>query len=102
MKMLLCDGSDVDLIKHLSVKFIDEAQEFFGKGFLSYNSHGPLHLCEDYKQWGNLEKVSCFPFETYLGSHIKDAVRSGHKPLQQIYTHVGNLNSVVPQKNLRN
>ena len=53
------------------------------KGFVSYNVHSLVHLYDDYKRFGSLENVNCFSFESYLGV-LKNCVRSGYCPLQQI------------------
>ena len=50
---------------------------------MSYNVHSLIHLIDDYTNYGSLDNISCFPFESYLGL-LKSVVCSGFKPLQQI------------------
>ena len=40
-----------------------------------------------------MEQISAFSFESFLGAHIKGAVRSGYKPLHQIAQHIELINS---------
>jgi hypothetical protein len=55
--------------------------------------HSVIHLPDDYESFGSLDNISCFKFESYLGAHIKGAVRGGFKPLQQIVHHAKYMNS---------
>ena len=64
-------------VKVMLKTFVTDSQKMYGKSIISYNVHSLLHLPEDYNCFGNLEKVSAFPFESYLGTHIKGSVRSG-------------------------
>ena len=41
------------------------------------------HLTDDYSRFGNLDKVSAFQFESYLGS-LKRMLKSGYLPLKLI------------------
>ena len=95
MRILLSDNNNTDLAKELVKRFVKEAKKIYGKGFISYNVHSLIHLPDDYKKYGNLEHISCYNFESYLGTHIKGAVRSGFKPLNQIITHVNNVNDKI-------
>lgn len=90
--------NNLDFIKSLQKKFVKDAQFIYGKSFACYNVHLFTHLAEDYARYGILSKISAFSFESYLGSHIKGAVRSGYKPLQQISKHVNkeNAKSSIP------
>ena len=93
MRILLTDdNSYIEIAKEQLQNFVKGAKKIYGKGFVSYNVHAVAHLPEDYNNYGNLENISCFSFENYLGSNIKGAVRSGYKPLNQIVSHVRNLN----------
>ena len=55
-----------------------------------------------YLTYGNLRKISAFPFESYLGIHVKGAVRSGFKPLQQISHHINIFNESPCDMNIPN
>ena len=55
----------------------------------AYNyDHSIINLADDYSNYGSLDNVSAFPFENYLGLHIKSPVRSGNVLLSQIANHV--------------
>ena len=97
MRILLSDGMEENLavVSDLMKDFVKHSIELYGKSFVSYNIHCMTHLTEDYKSYGNLNNISAFPFESYLGSNIKGAVRSGYKPLHQICDHVANKNSEI-------
>ena len=57
-----------------------------------------MHLPEVYQEFGIIDNVSAFNFESYLGSEIKSSVRAGFKPLVQVGHHVSRLNNIVPNK----
>ena len=98
MRLLLTDGQDNNLgnVQQMLCSFVNGAKDIYGRSFISYNVHCLTHLTEDYLKYGNLQNVSAFPFESFLGIHVKGAVRSGYKPLQQIHSHIhkNNLNIV--------
>ena len=68
--------------------FVKNSMSLYGKSFMSYNVHSLLHLVDDYKKWGSLDEVSCFCFESYLGTIIKGRLSGRNKPLEQICRHV--------------
>ena len=74
---------DVLFCSELLKKFCNECLILYGKSFMSYNVHSVIHLVEDFKLFGSLDNVCCFPFESYLGL-IKNYVKSGNNPLQQV------------------
>ena len=83
MKFLLKDDSAVHLqfVQSLLLRFVTGAVIIYGSSILSYNMHCVQHLTEDYKNFGNLDKIPAFKFESYLGVNIKGAIRSSYKPL---------------------
>jgi len=89
-KLLLSDGQqdNCDFIENILKRFVVESKEIYGLSFVSYNVHSLIHIADDYRKYGNLENISAFPFESYLGSQIKASVRSGFQPLKQIATHI--------------
>ena len=101
MKFLLQDDNQnyMQFVNNLLIRFIEGAIKIYGHSFLSYNMHCVQHLPEDYMSYGNLDNVSAFKFESYLGTHIKGAVRAGYKPLQQIKRHIVNVNATFILKN---
>lgn len=67
----------------LLVRFVKTAAKLYGPEFVVYNVHCLVHLGEDVRKFGNLDKVSCFPFENFLGK-VKKCVRKPQVILQQI------------------
>jgi len=97
MRFLLFDGmlDNMFIVSELLEDFLKTSIEIYGKGFVSYNIHSMIHLPEDYTRYGNLNTISAFPFESYLGTNVKGSVRSGYKPLHQIVEHITNKNEEV-------
>ena len=50
--------------------------------------HSLIHLTEDYYKWGPLGRVSCFEFESYLGSGVKGRLTGRNKPVEQLMRHI--------------
>lgn len=69
----------IEFAQLLLNSFVKYFQDIYGKHLISHNIHGLLHLCEDYKLFGPLDNVSCFPFENF-----KSILRKHEKPLEQI------------------
>ncbi|XP_070167405.1 uncharacterized protein [Polyergus mexicanus] len=51
---------------NLLVYFVDNYKNLYGREYMSYNVHNLLHLANDVKTLGSLDKFSCFQFENYL------------------------------------
>jgi len=83
------DTSDDDMkVCSLLLKtFVNQCSALYGEGFVSYNIHSMIHLPDDFKRFGSLDVVNCFPFESYLGL-FKECVHSGYKPLAQVSAYV--------------
>ena len=52
-----------------------------------YNMHGLLHLVSDYKRFGSLDKISSFPYESYL-CKLKSYITRPGKQLQQVVKRI--------------
>lgn len=104
MKLLLTDHQHCNLkvIQSLMIQFVSDAADLYGISFVSYNVHNLIHLHQDYKEYGNLNLVSTFPFESFLGTQIKGSVTAGFKPLQQLSHHLGQFNVKVPEVHVSN
>jgi len=63
--------------------FVKKFGKLYGNQFISHNVHGLLHVVDDFKKYGALDKCSCFPFENYL-KNLKKMVRKSEKPLEQV------------------
>jgi hypothetical protein len=97
MRILLTANQEQNLefCKELLVSFVVESKKLYGEGFITYNVHSLIHLPDDYQKFGSLDNVSCFPFESFLGSHIKGCLKGHYKPLEQIVKHCSNTNACV-------
>ena len=87
--------NNVENARKLLINFVNSASLIYGDGFISYNVHSVIHIPDDYLRWGPLDNVSCFAFETYLGSIIKGRLSGRNKPLEQIARHVTKENSKI-------
>ena len=88
----LCQ-SHADYAHKLLVMFVEYASQLYGQEFVVYNVHCLVHLSDDVKNFGPLDKTSCFPYENYL-KHVKKMVRSSNLPFQQVVRRLAELNSV--------
>lgn len=99
MRLLNSDNQEnnLDFIKNLLIQFVEQSKIIYGKCFISYNVHNLVHLTDDYRNYGNLNKITAFPFESFLGSNVKGSVRAGFKPLNQIAEHIERKNAnIIP------
>ena len=97
MRLLLSPDScnnDIPLCANLLTEFCHGCVSLYGKGFITYNIHSLIHLIEDFEQYGSLDSISCFVFESYLGL-LKNIVKSGYRPLEQIANRVWYSNDTV-------
>ena len=80
------------LARTLLRRFVDKTAEFYGKAYMIYNVHNLIHLADDALKYGNLSKVSCFPFENYM-QQIKKFVRGNKHFVQQVIHRVSEIDS---------
>ena len=52
---------------NLLKSFVKISEEKYGLSFMSHNVHNLLHLCNDVRKFGPLDKFSSFPFENKIG-----------------------------------
>lgn len=76
-------GKYIEFPQGLLNYFVKSFQIIYGKHLISYNIHGLLHLCQEYKLFGPLDNVNCFPFENFMKT-FKAMLRKHEKPLEQI------------------
>lgn len=62
--------------------FVERFQQIYGCHFISYNTHGLLHLVDDYHLHGPLDNCSAFTFENYM-KELKGMLRKHETPLHQ-------------------
>jgi len=55
-----------DYAKKLLVIFVESCAPLYGKEMLVYNVHSLIHLPDDVKKFGPLDRFSAFPFESFL------------------------------------
>ena len=86
MRVLLTPSQPVgtvDFAGNCLRNFVDSFRGFYGRGQMVYNVHSVVHLVDDYRRFGNLDAVSCFPFESYM-SKLKTHVKRPGKELAQV------------------
>ncbi len=47
--------------------FVKDFGLIYGLEFVGYNVHSLIHIALDARNFGPLDSISCFPFETFLG-----------------------------------
>ena len=63
--------------------FVVRAKRLYGEWFLVYNVHSLTHIAAAADRYGSLDVCSAWRFENHLGK-MKNMVRSGSKPLEQL------------------
>lgn len=84
--LLLDDDSDADTIDYaeeLLVAFVEHYCDLYGSDMVVYNVHNVIHLADDARKFGSLDKVSAFCFENFLGKLVK-LIRKPNQPFQQL------------------
>ncbi len=72
-----------ELANSLLVSFVEHFGQLYGEEFWVYYIHGLVHLSEDVKIHGNLDLISAFPYENFLGK-LKKLVWGPCSPLTQV------------------
>lgn len=84
--------------KELLEWFVDQSSYLYGQEFVTYNVHSLTHLHEDLVNHScNLQKMSAFPFENYLGM-LKKYVRKAQNPLSQLAKRIDELENCCVQR----
>lgn len=81
--------------------FVSCFSDLYGEETISYNVHGLLHLPDDVKVHGSLDKFSGFKFENEL-QHIKRLIRGKCLPLQQIHRRIVERQNSIISTSLEN
>ena len=89
----------MDEVEQWLKEFPMECLEYFGRDFNCYNVHSLHHVVEDYRRFGNPEKISAFKFESYNGHHVSKIPNATNKaqPALMIATHTARINKVIPK-----
>lgn len=77
----------VDVAEKLLSNFVTHYIQIYGERHVVYNVHNLIHLTDDAKVFGSLEKFSAFPFENFLGK-LKRQLRKPDKPLEQLVNRI--------------
>ena len=78
-----------DLIEYgekLVIHFVNQYKKIYNANIV-YNIHSLIHVGDDVRKYGHLDRISAFPFETMNG-RLKKQVRSGNLPLEQVVNRV--------------
>lgn len=91
--------------KKLQTNFIESAHKslcyffqtfliLYGKENASHNIHNLLHISDDSKKFGPLDKYAAYPFENYMSTILR-MIRKHDKPLEQIVRRKEEMKHVV-------
>lgn len=80
----------IDFAEEVLYKFVKYVENSYGKEVMTYNMHSLIHLVADVRTLGNVNTISCFPFENYLGK-LKTLVRTSTHPHEQICRRIHEL-----------
>ncbi|XP_055682561.1 uncharacterized protein LOC129789619 [Lutzomyia longipalpis] len=72
-----------DIAHELIEEYVKSYSYFYGPSSVVSNVHNLIHVIDDVRLFGELENISTYPFESYLGI-FKKLVRSGNRPLAQV------------------
>lgn len=93
----LCSPDNCDYAEEILKLFVTDFAAIYGAEFVSYNMHSLIHLAQDARNFGPLDSVSAFPFETFLGK-LKKLVRRPQNPVQQLVRRIHEKQKVASQK----
>lgn len=77
------DVAKMNYAHSLMIYFVKTFSLLYGAENISHNVHNLLHLANDVRTYGCLDKFSAFPFENYM-QFLKKVVRKSDKPIQQV------------------
>lgn len=79
------------LARDLFNEYIEEFIDIYGIAYVSSNVHNLTHVVDDVLRFGNLTKISAYPFENSLAG-LKLRLRNCNRPLEQISRRISELN----------
>lgn len=100
IRILMCDNlikKYINYAHELLVYFVTHFGDLYGDEFMNHNVHNLIHLTLDVKNFGSLNKFSCFPFENYM-HQIKMMLKTCNKPLSQFINRVNEYDKYASQK----
>lgn len=86
--------------KELMRMFVDHYLKIFGKEEMVYNIHSCLHLPEEAELHGELDNISAFPFENFMGT-LKKLIRKPELPLQQAIRRLHERTVILSQQDVQ-
>jgi len=72
-----------EYVEELVVFWVRKSGELYGKHFVVYNVHCLIHLVDDCRNYGTLDRISAFPYENFMRV-LKRSVRKPQHILQQL------------------
>ena len=73
----------VDHAENFLSSFVEHCQQVYGEQFVTYNVHSLTHFESECRAHGEAHSFSAYAYENELKT-IKDALKSGYKPLYQL------------------
>lgn len=70
------------LAKTMLEHFVEMFREIYGEAYMTSNIHNLVHLVDEVMQFGDLQSICAYPFESMLGT-LKTFIRNGNNPLSQ-------------------
>lgn len=92
----LCSSMN-DYAHNLLLYFVSNFSELYGVENMTYNVHNLIHLSNEVKMFGCLDKFSCFPFENYLKT-LRQKIKQSPKPLEQLIHRLEEENAISVNK----
>jgi hypothetical protein len=79
-----CETIYVDYAQDLLDKFVKDFPSIYGKNKVSSNVHALLHVKEDVKKFGCMDRFSAFPFESFYGKIVRTIAKRGQSLEQYV------------------
>ena len=87
--------SDIASAETCLVLYSYDFGRIYGKHHMFFNTHGLPQMAKDCKRFGNLNNISCFRPESFLGT-IKRSIRGKRNPLTQLFKKINQLHNYQP------
>lgn len=82
-----------DYAKDLLKWYVIEFKRLYGTEYVTHNVHNLIHLADEVKLFGCLDRFSCFKFENFM-KNIKRKLQNAPRPLEQIINRTFEENSL--------
>lgn len=86
---------DIECAETCLVLYSYDFGRIYGKHHMVFNTHGLPQMAKDCKRFGNLNNISCFRPESFLGT-VKRSIRGKRNPLTQLYKKINQLHNYQP------